>query len=330
MGVHHTRFGCAAIAGNVVAGLDAFADILQRPMMPEEGLDAGKDLAVQSLSGIEDEPSRKLMVELRRLYLPWPYGRNSMGEIAEIEPLTLEGVRADFASRYRPDGAILAMAGNVDAAALLPIIEKLFGGWKSGVTKDVVLKKPAEFYKFFEQEAEQTYIGLAYPSVPETHEDYYAARVAAEVLGGGMSGRLFTEIREKRALCYSVGASYGSLKGMGSVFASAGTSNERAQATFDCLTSEIVRLGEGITAAELDRAKIGLKSGTIMSGEYTSARAGTIAHDFFMRGRLRGLDEIKSAIDSLTLDGVNAFLKRSEPEKWTTVVVGPKELKFAK
>ena len=164
--------------------------------------------------------------------------------------------------------------------------------------------------------------------MPETDKDYYVARMAVEVLSGGMSGRLFTEIREKRALVYNVSASYFSLKDAGGIMGYAGTSNDRAQATLDCFIAELQRLSEGVTAAELARAKIGLKASTIMQGESTSARSGAIAHDFFMRGRIRTLDEVKAAIDSVSVEQVNAYLAGHRPEKFTIVTVGPKELRL--
>jgi predicted Zn-dependent peptidase len=187
---------------------------------------------------------------------------------------------------------------------------------------------PPGRYHFELAKSEQTHIGIAYPSVTEMDPGYYIARMAVEILSGGMSGRLFTEVREKRALCYSVGASYASLKHQASILGYAGTSNDRAQATLDCFLSEIVRLSDGVTAEELNRAKTGLKASTIMQGESTSARAGAIAHDFFMRGRIRTLDEIKLAIDSVTVDQVNAYLKENRPNEFTIVIVGPKELKL--
>jgi predicted Zn-dependent peptidase len=108
----------------------------------------------------------------------------------------------------------------------------------------------------------------------------------------------------------------------------AGTSNERAQATLDCFLDELKRLSDGVTEAELARAKTGLKASTIMQGESTSARAGAIAHDFFLRGRIRTLEEIKSAIDTVTVDQVNAYLKKHEAGPFTIVTVGPKALKL--
>ena len=150
-----------------------------------------------------------------------------------------------------------------------------------------------------------------------------------EAFGGGMSSRLFTEVREKRAFCYSVWAGYTGLEiDGGAILSYAGSSNDRAQATLDCILSEIHRLSKGITPAELDRAKIGLKAATIMQGESTSARCGTIAQDFFMRGRIRTLHEIEREIDRLTIGRVNAYLRDHPPGPFTIVTVGPKPLKI--
>jgi predicted Zn-dependent peptidase len=328
VGVYHSRFGCAALSAKVIEGLEVYADIVRRPHLPENGFGPARDLALQALAGIDDEPRQKLLLKLREWHLPSPLGRSSMGKKEDLEKLTLDLCRADHASRFQPAGAIIALAGNIDFAAVASEVERQLGGWEPKVQADFNLMPPPGSYHFEQAKSEQTHIGIAYPSVPETHEDYYIARMAIEVLSGGMSGRLFTEVREKRGLCYSVGASYASLKGTGSIFGYAGTSNDRAQATLDCFVAELHRLSEGVQNDELDRAKTGLKASTIMSGESTSARAGAIAHDYFMRGRIRTLDEIKNAIDAVTVDQVNAYLKAHKPGPFTIVIVGPKELKL--
>src|SRR5262249_11850201 len=103
--------------------------------------------------------------------------------------------------------------------------------------------------------------------------------------------------------------------------------NDRAQATLDCMIGEIHRLSQGVTQAELDRAKTGLKAAVIMDGESTSARAGAIAYDYFLRGRIRTLDEIKTEIDRVTLSRINEYLRENPPGPFTIVTVGPKQLK---
>jgi predicted Zn-dependent peptidase len=328
VGVYHARFGCEAVAGRVMESLPAYADIVRRPQMPKSGFDAARDLALQGLDGLKDDPRQTLLVKLRQLFLPPPFGRNPMGETKELKKLTLKDVKSNWQRRYQADGAILAVAGNVEFAPLKEEVEKYFGDMPKKPRKKIITERPAYGHYHERQKSEQTHIGVAYPSILETDPDHYVIRLAIEVLGGGMSGRFFTEIREKRGLCYSVWAGYTSLKNYAGVLAYAGTSNERAQATLDCMLAEIRRLSRGVTPEELSRAKIGLKASLIMDGESTSARAGAIAYDFFIRGRMRTLDEIKSGIDEVTPDRINDFLRRSEPKEFTIVTVGPTKLKM--
>ena len=325
-GVLHTRFGAAALAANVMSGLDAYADILMRAKLPEDGFAPALDLAMQGLDGIDDDPRHKLSIKLREAFWPWPLGRNAMGDPDELEKLTLDEVRAAYATRYRPDGTILAVAGDVDFSSLKDKVTSLFGGWTAKPATPVAAKDTRRRRVFEEQKSEQTHIGLAYPAIDEAHADYYAARLATEILSGGMSGRLFTEIREKKALVYSVSAGYTAYPGQGAITGYAGTSNERAQQTLDAFLVELDRLSDGVTPEELARAKTGLKSSTIMSGESSGSRAGTIAYDQFVRGRLRSIDEIVRAIDAVTLENVNAYLAANRPKDLTIVIVGPKEL----
>ena len=327
--VHHLRLSCAAIAKNVMTAIPTFADIVRRAQLPETGFDSSRELALQSLDSIEDEPRHKLMIRLKEYFLPYPQNRNTMGERRQVQSISVDEARADYADRFRPQGAIISFAGNIDFAEVHGAVAEALGDWSGAPTPPLPSRKPTTRRFHETQNSEQTHIGLAWDSIPETHEDYYTVRLAMEALGGGMSSRLFTEVREKRGLCYSVWAGYSSMKGMGCILGYAGTSNERAQATLDCFLQELDHLAGGITADELERAKTGLKANTIMQGESTSARAGAIAYDHFMRGRIRTLDEIKSAIDSVPLQHVNEYLATNRVKDLTIVTVGPKPLEVA-
>ena len=328
VGIHHTRFGCAALSEKVMQGLPVYADIVRRAHLPEKGFDAARDLALQALAGLDDDPRQKLLIKLREWHFPSPFGRSSMGKKDNLEKLTAELAKADYSRRYHARECILAVAGNIDFGQLKQDVARHLGDWNGTQPPAIEVMPPPGNFHHEHQDSEQTHIGIAYGSIPETHEEYYTLRLAIEVLSGGMSGRLFTEIREKRGLVYSVWAGYSSLKGSGSILGYAGTSNDRAQSTLDSFLAELHRFEDGVTADELARAKTGLKASTIMQGESTSARAAAIAHDYFMRERIRTLDEIKNAIDSVTLDQVNAFLKTNRPGPFTIVTVGPKELKL--
>jgi len=326
--VLYTRFGAAALAGRVIDGLPAYADIVRRAKLPEGDFEPSQNLALQALAGLDDDPRHKLLIALRETFWPEPYGRNAMGHKADIAALTAEQLRADYAQRYSPNGAIFAIAGDIDLQQVIDLGNQLFGDWKAAPLPPVADRPTNKTVHFEEQKSEQTHIGLAFDSVDELHADYYPARLAVEILSGGMSGRLFTEIREKRALVYSVSASYSSLPGRGAIMGYAGTSNERAQQTLDQFIIELQRLAEGVTEAELDRAKTGLKASTIMSGESTGARAGAIGHDWLIRKRLRTIDEIIREIDSVNVDRINAYLAANPARNFTIAIVGPKQLKL--
>src|SRR4051812_32660947 len=132
VGVHHTRLGCAALAENVLTALPTYADIVRRPHMPGDGFDAARELALQSLAGLEDEPRQKLMVKLREWFFPSPFGRNTMGEKEQLEKLTIEASKADWARRYRARRSILALAGNIEFERAKDLVGQSLGDWQSG------------------------------------------------------------------------------------------------------------------------------------------------------------------------------------------------------
>jgi predicted Zn-dependent peptidase len=149
-----------------------------------------------------------------------------------------------------------------------------------------------------------------------------------QVLSGGMGARLFTEVREKRGLCYSVWANYQTFKERACILCYAGTTNERAQETLDVTLQELRRLHEGIEAEEVERVQAGLKSSVIMQEESTSARAGALASDWYYLGRIRRLEEIQEAIDGLTAAKLVEHVKKYPPRDFTIVTLGPRPLRL--
>jgi predicted Zn-dependent peptidase len=330
VGSLHTRFWAATLARNLPAALALYADILRRPHLPAEEVPAVQALALQDLSGLEDEPRQKLLIELRRRHYPMPLGQDRRGTREGIESLTAPLIRRHYQRYFQPRGTILSVAGNIDWEPLRDQVGELFGDWPAGEPPVLKLKKPAAPRAHIAKETTQTQIGIAYPSVPFGDPDYYAAQGAVNVLSGGMSSRLFTEVREKRGLCYAVWASYQTFKDRASVLCYAGTTNERAQETLDVTLGELRRLQEGIEAEEVERVRAGLKSSLIMQEESTSARAGSLASDWYYLARVRSFDEIQSAINSLTPESIVAHLRHYPPRDFTIVTLGPKPLRLAK
>jgi predicted Zn-dependent peptidase len=320
------RFAASLLGKNLSAVLPVYADIVRRPLLPDEGFAPSVDLAKQQLDAIEDEPSHKLSLLLRERHLPFPYGRPSVGRREDLQRLAPGQLRAHFRSRVTPQGAILAVAGMFDWHDLMAAVEDAFGSWTAATAAPLAAKPAPRGHLHVLQKTNQSQIGLAWDAVPDAHEDSLLVQTAVNVLSGGMGARLFTEIREKQGLCYSVQAGYASLKERGAVMGYAGASPDRAQRTLDSFLAEIHRLQKGVTAEELDRAKIGMKSRVIMQGESSAARAAAIAYDFHHRGRTRTLDELRDLIDAVSLDRVNDFLAANPVTDLTLVTIGPDPL----
>ncbi len=157
---------------------------------------------------------------------------------------------------------------------------------------------------------------------------YYEIMAAVSILSGGMSSRLFTEVREKRGLCYAVGARYQSLKDHAAISCYAGTTPEQAQETLDVTVEQFRRLREGFSDEELHRAQIGLKSTLIMQSESSAARAAGVAGDYYYLGRVRTLPEIRQKIDSVSRSSLLTFLNDNPFDDFTVATIGPKPIQL--
>ncbi len=322
----HTSYSGATVAKNLLPALKIVSDAVLRPHLPEDQLESGRQVVLNELAAVEDEPSQKVMRELRRRLYPHPWGRPSQGEVAAIQRISIDDICGQHTRLYRPTGAIVAVAGKFDWNALRETVALIFDDWQSDDVPEPGESDAGPPLAHLPEETHQTQIAVGYPSVPYRHEDYFRAWGAVGVLSGGMSSRLFTEVREKRGLCYSVAASYHTLRHRGSVMCYSGTSNDRAQQTLDVLVGELQRLAEGIEDFELQRLKARIKSALVMQQESSSARSGAIARDWYHLGRVRTLDELGGKIDALSREEINDYLRDHPPAEFTIVTLGPQPL----
>jgi len=321
-------FSAGTLSRSLAPALDLLADVVLRPHLPESELEAVQALALQDIQSLEDAPQDKVMLELKKRYYPTPLNADKLGTEAGITSITPAVVRAHYDARFRPNEAVLAVAGNFDWPRLKDQAERLFTGWKKGPDAPFRVGFPAPRSGHLPKETQQTQIALAFPAASIRDPGYYAVRGAVGVLSGGMSARLFTEVREKRGLCYSVYASHETHRDRGAVVGYAGTRAERAQETLDVMLAEFRRLKDGVTPDEIDRVKAGLKASLIMRQESTAARAGAMAADWYLLGRVRSFDEVQTAIDGLTPRIVQDYLASNPPTDPTVVTLGPAALRI--
>uniref|UniRef100_A0A831UI61 Insulinase family protein n=2 Tax=Thermus islandicus TaxID=540988 RepID=A0A831UI61_9DEIN len=307
-GLEHTAFAASFLPEVLEEVFRLYALLLARPRLPEEGFEAVRSVALQALLSQEDQPARKLLSELRRRVFLSPHGRDPLGREEDLKRATPGALKEDHARRYTPRGAILAVAGGISWERLSRALEPL-ALWQGEEPVRPVprLASPQRFV--LRRPTAQVQIGLAYPDVGPEDPGFYAARLALEVLSGGMSSRLFTEVREKRGLVYAVSAFPAGVKGQGLLMAYAGTTKERAGETLGVMLGEMERLSQGVTEEELSRARVGLRTGLVMGDESVRSRAASMARDLYMLGRVRPLSEIEAALQGTSLEAVNAFLR---------------------
>lgn len=319
----HTSVSAATLGRNVLPALEIYADILRRPHLDEDEVEPIRALTLQSLQSLEDDPGSKVIHELRRRHFPDPWGRSAPGSPEGVAVLTPGELRTFHRDAYRPNGSILAVAGAIDWPALRDAVGRLLGDWPMESEPPIQLRPAGPKRDHLLKETKQIQIALAYPTATYGDKDYYLARAATAILGGYSSARLFTEVREKRGLCYTVYAGYESLKDLAAVLCYAGTAPERAQETLDVMLAELRRLAaSGVEAEELDTMRAGLKSALIMQQESSLSRSASLASDWFYLGRVRPLEEIAAALDALTPQAVNRFASNQSLDEMTIVTLG--------
>ena len=325
-GVSHIAFSGATLSEKLPEALGLYRDILLEPHLPADQFEPARAGAAQSLRALEDEPRQKIYLELRKHCYDAPWGLPTEGTLQGLEALTVEVVRNHYERCFRPQEAILGIAGNIEFQRARDVVGSLFDHWQPKPQPRFTTSPRGPQHDHIPHDSTQTHIGIAYEAVPYRSPDYYAAWASVSILSGGMSSRLFTEVREKRGLCYAVSATLNSLRDEARVLCYAGTTNDRAQETLAVTLGELQRLGEGLAEDELQRCKARAKSSLVMQQESTMARSSAIARDWYHLGCVRTLDEVRERIDALTVESVLKYVHEHPARDFTVLTIGPQPL----
>ena len=323
---HHLSLNGSLEASNLSSVLNLYADVILNPKLAKDQFELSRQLATGELQGLNDDPRQKTMVLLYEKFYPDPFGRPAVGKLDQLQTLPFEKTATIAKKMFDPSRTLFSISGNYDFDAVCKKIESLFDTQHNhGLNPQKPFFKEKN-YSHFPSEGAQVHIGLMTPTPTMASEGYYELAAAVSILSGSMSSRLFTEVREKRGLCYAVGASYKTLKDYAGVSCYAGTTPDKAQQALDVILEQFRGLKEGITEDELQRAKVGLKTSLIMQSESSSARSSGIAADYFLLGHVRNLVEIREKIEALTVDSVQGYLNKHPFKDFTAVTIGPNEV----
>ena len=322
----HTSFSAAMVARQLPEVLPVFADLVRRPRLPAEELDAARQMVLQNLAGIEDDPAHRTMAALRRIHSPSPWGMPTEGITADVEAASLGDVRGFVERQMVPAGAIVAIAGRIDWDDFLRRIGGLLGDWRGGPGVPVVTGPRGPSACHVPHDSQQTHVALAWSVPPYRDDDSAIAGTVLSILGGGMSSRLFAEVREKRGLCYGVSAGYQTQRDFAAAVCYSGTTAARAQETLDVILAEVDRLPGTIDADELERVKARVAAGLVMQQESTTSRVGSMARHWYHLGRLRTIEEDLARYDRLDVPGLENWLAARPPRDLSIVSLGPEPL----
>ncbi|HYG28222.1 MAG TPA: pitrilysin family protein [Caulobacteraceae bacterium] len=325
-GYERTSFQVRALKGGLDLGSAVLADLIQRPTLDEGDLAREKQVVGQEIAEAADTPD-DLVFELAQAaaFEAHPLGRPILGTTRSIKAATPQTLEAWRAALYGPQTLVVSVAGAVDEDDLLRLAERDFG---AGAGAGLPEPEPAAFtggVRALARRLEQANLVLLLPAVGVRDPDYFALRLLAEVLGGGMASRLFQEARENRGLAYAIDAYSETYADTGVLGVFAGCAAEDAAELAEVTVGELAKLSDPIPEAELSRAKAQLKGAMFMGRESALARAEQAAGQVLLFGRTLDPEEVAADVDAVTPAQLAALTRRIlGARKAAVAVLGPK------
>lgn len=308
-----TGYYVRLLKDDIATGLDILSDILLRPKFDEGELAREKEVVIQEIGEAADTPDDVVFENLQAIaWRGHPLARPILGTPESVRAHSILALREFMTRGYHPEKMVVAVAGRVDVDDFLKRVEGAFEGlvskgegnarttssFKGGVMQD-------------DRAIEQTHIAVAFPGVSSREDDFFAGRIFADVLGGGMSSRLFQKVREEMGLAYSVYAFSDSYDDCGLFGCYAGADAEDIPEIAGVFRSEIEALANAISDDEIDRVRAMLRASMLMSLESPAARIENAAGQLFRDGQIMTPEEITIRLDAVTSDDVKRCARRA-------------------
>ncbi len=313
-----TAYYARILKADVPLALDVLADILSEPAFDPDELAREQNVIVQEIGAVADTPDDLIFEHLQSMAFPdQPLGRSILGTAKTVRSFDGAGLRDYLSRHYRAPDVLVAAAGAVEHAAVVAEVEKRFASFNgpAGSTPE-----PARFgggTHVEKRELEQVHIALALPGVAQTDPSLYSLQMFANVVGGGMSSRLFQEAREKRGLCYSIYSFHAPYSDVGMFGLYAGTDTADTAELMRLVVDEIANAAETVTEAEIARTKAQMKAGLLMALESSGDRIGQLARQMIAWGRPIPLQEVVERVEAVTVESARAagraLIRRGRP-----------------
>jgi len=319
-----TAYYARVLKDDVALGADILADILTQSTFQPDELERERQVIIQEIGQAQDTPDDLIFDMLQEASYPdQPIGRPILGSAENVARLTRDEIAGYMADHYRAPAMAVVAAGAVDHAQIRALAEQHFAGLgpKTAGQADQARFVAGDWRD--DRDLEQVHLAMAFPGVSFDDPDYFAAQVYATVLGGGMSSRLFQEIREVRGLAYSVFAYSGSSVDSGTVGLYAGTSEQDAGALVPVIADEMGKLVTDATEEEVARARAQLRAGFLMGLESPSSVIETIGRQWLIHGRVMPVDEVLEKLAEVDAASVRRFADKVMRSRPAVAALGP-------
>jgi len=305
--IESTGYFARVLKADVPLALDVLADILSEPTFDPEELRREQNVIVQEIGATEDAPDDLVFDRLQETAFPkQPVGRSILGTPETVRSFTAARLRAYLARNYRAPDMIVAAAGAVNHQQIVAEAEQRFASFVGPAGPE---PEPASFSggtRVETRDLEQVHIAMALHGVPVKDPSLHSLQVFTNALGGGMSSRLFQEVRENRGLCYTIHAFHMPYSDTGLFGLYAGTDETDAPELMRVVIDQIGNATETLNEAEVNRAKAQMKAGLLMALESSEARVAQIARQMLAYGRPIPLEEIVAKVDAVTVESARA------------------------
>jgi len=321
-------FNAKVLDENLPIAFDVIADLVLRPRFDSEDVSKERQVVLEEIKMDLDNPEYLLHEIFTRGFWPeHPLGRPILGTPETVKQFSREALQTRFREWFAPDHLVVTAAGNVTHQQVMDLVQREFGHLRSnGALEDHTPPKTgAPLHIERKKELEQVHLCIGVPSLPIAHERRFGIAVLNNMLGGGMSSRLFQNIREKRGLAYAVFSEITPYSDAGMLTVYAGTAKETVGQVLDLTIDEFRSMKESpVTDEELRRAKNHLKGSLMLSLESTSSRMSNLARQELYFGRFYSLDEILASIEAVSREDVQVLAREFfRTERISATVLGP-------
>ncbi len=323
-GLDMTSYYARVLKGDEPIALDILADILLNSTFSPDELDKERDVILQEIAGAQDSPEDLGFDLLQVTAFPdQAVGRPILGTKASVAGLQADDLRHYLSSRYHPNAMVVSAAGAINHEKLVRHVEALFGRLSPGVSEKETTAQYTGGVSASKKPFEQSHVLIGYPSAAYVDSDYFAAQVFSGLFGGGMSSRLFQEIREKRGLCYAIYSTVWGLRDTGMLAVHAATGPDMVDPLVRVVADELASLADrGPSSAELQRSKAQLKAGLLMALESSSVHAEQMARQLLTHDRLIPAQDLVAKVNAVGVDDMRRYAEKLASAKPTVTVVG--------